>query len=299
MTRVISYSFAPGGLGYLGGSSPVSLSWASTYPEAAKLDLVRGIQKWEDYADLIFVEIADNGSTWAANSHGDWHLRLIVSPWDGLGSTIAFAQQWSSSPGVDCAIIFDSVDGQWTSDPTSWRAEGMHEAGHNIIGLAHKDDFMNVMYPYITGNTNVDSDQNATAVSRYGTPKTAAQKYNTGIGRTANFYLACFNRLPDGGGLKYWTGQIDAGVNGGDIGNYFISLPDSQALHASRSNESFVSWLYSAVLGRTPSSSEVSYWAGQINSGVKTRGQVTADFVYSTEAANVLASRYPNGWWKV
>lgn len=49
--------------------------------------------------------------------------------------------------------------------------------------------------------------------------------------------------------------------------------------------DGFVLNLYNDVLRRTPSSSEPSYWAGQITSGTRTRSWVANYFIRTSEAA--------------
>jgi len=87
--------------------------------------------------------------------------------------------------------------------------------------------------------------------------------------QVTRLYQSAFNRAPDSSGLDYWFAQIK--TNGIDaVGKAFLSSAEAVALYGSPSSNTtaYVTQLYTSVLGRTPTSSELSYYttgAGNTN----------------------------------
>ena len=101
--------------------------------------------------------------------------------------------------------------------------------------------------------------------------------------REVNTYYQVFlGRGADPQGLGFWVQQLQSGVDETAIVFSFLLSPEE--LQAS--NTVFIQRLYLGALSRPASSSDLTYWVGQLQSGV-TRQQVAADFVFSGEAAGL------------
>jgi len=104
-------------------------------------------------------------------------------------------------------------------------------------------------------------------------------------------YQAAFNRAPDTGGLTYWVQQIQANGNSiYAIGQAFLTSQEAVNLYGSPTSNSlsFVTALYTQVLGRTPSSSELAYYTS--GTGNTSPGLTLTHFAQSPEATTNFAS---------
>jgi len=83
-------------------------------------------------------------------------------------------------------------------------------------------------------------------------------------------YVATFNRAPDALGLDYWGSRLSDGMSLSAIASSFFAQPEAQAAYPTdQSTQTFVTQVYSNVLGRAPDVEGLSYWAGQLqNSSV-------------------------------
>jgi hypothetical protein len=96
-----------------------------------------------------------------------------------------------------------------------------------------------------------------------------------GLGRSnsqfvTDVYVAFLNRMPDGAGLTYWTGQLGSGLPRNVVLNSFLFAPEfgaaMQALFgtgASRSEVSTIVDFYGGLFRRLPDSSGFGYWQTQ------------------------------------
>jgi len=94
----------------------------------------------------------------------------------------------------------------------------------------------------------------------------------------ARLYFAYFLRIPDYGGLQHWIGQFRSGTSLRQISEIFASSQEFAIRYGALSNREFVTLVYSNVLGRAPDSAGLDHWAGQLDSGAMTRGQVMLAF---------------------
>jgi Ca2+-binding RTX toxin-like protein len=92
-------------------------------------------------------------------------------------------------------------------------------------------------------------------------------------------YLAFFDRVPDGAGMAFWLGELQAGASFTSIAERFYSAGVSYGLiDEGMSDLAFVQGLYAGLLGRDaasgrpPSSAELGYWGDQLAGGLHTRG---------------------------
>ena len=113
------------------------------------------------------------------------------------------------------------------------------------------------------------------------------------VGRIAlpmiRMYQAAFGRVPDNGGMDFWVGQIRSGAHTiASAAEFFIGAPEAVArsIDGSVANMTYVTALYSNVLGREPDEGGLNFWLGEVDSGARGRAQILGDFVASPEFAN-------------
>src|SRR5665648_1097497 len=108
--------------------------------------------------------------------------------------------------------------------------------------------------------------------------------------RIRQAYTEVLGREPEPGGMDHWYRTIRAGrATVDDVQRRFLSSGEFLS-KAGGTNEGYVRRMYTSVLGRTASSSEVVHWVGQI--GVQGRERVTDAIWFSREAAGRRAAVY-------
>ncbi|WP_159453180.1 DUF4214 domain-containing protein [Aquimixticola soesokkakensis] len=115
----------------------------------------------------------------------------------------------------------------------------------------------------------------------YGT--TSGLRVTDALDDVFRIYQAALGRTPDISGIEYWAQQIAQGGSALQVSNQFTSSAEFSAKYGAMNNTDFVSALYFNVLEREGSSSGISYWSSQINSGAKTRAEVVLGFSNSAE----------------
>jgi hypothetical protein len=106
----------------------------------------------------------------------------------------------------------------------------------------------------------------------------------TGTGEeVARLYLAALDRVPDLGGLQFWTSLINvSNTSLASVGNYFAASPEFMQDYGSLSNSDYVQQLYRNVLDRAADQGGLQYWTGLLASGAS-RGDVLVGFSQSFE----------------
>jgi hypothetical protein len=110
----------------------------------------------------------------------------------------------------------------------------------------------------------------------------------TNVDPVVRLYRAYFLRDPDVGGFDYWVGQRRRGRSLAWTSNAFVATPEFRTLYAGAGNVEFVRRVYDNVLGRPADQAGLDYWAGEIDSGRRTRGAVMLGFSESAEHRNRL-----------
>src|SRR5581483_61458 len=103
----------------------------------------------------------------------------------------------------------------------------------------------------------------------------------TGI--ITDFYKNTLNRAPDSGGLAFWINQIQTGKQ--TVATTAANFYGSAEYFQKTANSSFTTWvtdLYSALLGRQPDQSGLAFWAQQAQ--VQGLGWVALTFYQSQES---------------
>jgi hypothetical protein len=103
-------------------------------------------------------------------------------------------------------------------------------------------------------------------------------------------YFAFFRRIPDYGGLIFWTTQYRNGLPLSAISQAFAQSQEFVSTYGSLNNIQFVTLVYNNVLGRAPDPGGLAFWTGQLDSGALNRGQVmlVLGFSESTEYKNAI-----------
>lgn len=91
-------------------------------------------------------------------------------------------------------------------------------------------------------------------------------------------YTAMFNRAADIDGLNYWIGEME---NNGwsilDVASSFAQQTEYTETYSSGDNTTFITNIYTNLLGREPDQEGLDYWVGELDSGnVQTAFAVTA-----------------------
>ena len=113
--------------------------------------------------------------------------------------------------------------------------------------------------------------------------------------QVTQLYVSLFGRAPEGEGLGYWVGQLDAGKTFAQVAQSMYDVTAARAYYPSfYTNQEIVGQFYKNVLGRTADDAGLAYWTAQMNT--KTKGQVVADMIvavtsYTGTDAAALASQ--------
>ena len=99
-------------------------------------------------------------------------------------------------------------------------------------------------------------------------------------------FQAYFLRLPDIGGLNYWTGKSRNGTRINTISANFASSSEFTNKYGKLSNRKFVELVYKNVLGRPGDAGGINSWTGKLDAKTKNRGEVMVGFSESNEYKN-------------
>ena len=107
-------------------------------------------------------------------------------------------------------------------------------------------------------------------------------------GEAYRLYKAAFNRTPDTEGLGFWIYSLDTGHSLNNASQGFIGSPEFQALYGANSSDAtFLTKLYTNVLGRNYDQSGYDFWLNGLKNGLQ-RDSLLSQFSESVEnCANV------------
>lgn len=97
----------------------------------------------------------------------------------------------------------------------------------------------------------------------------------------ARLYFAAFGRFPDYDGLNHYTGVREGGTTLAEIANEFARGREFEIRYGPLDNAEFVARILANVLGNASQADVRAYWAGELDAGRMTRGQVIADLAES------------------
>jgi hypothetical protein len=116
-------------------------------------------------------------------------------------------------------------------------------------------------------------------------------EFQANVAPMARLYFGTYLRIPDYGGLLFWTGEFQSGRRSfNDIATAFASAPEFVARYGNPTNRNYVNLLYQNIIGRAADQAGSDFWTGQLDSGVRTRGQMLAAFTESPEYKAVRAA---------
>ncbi|MBK6999888.1 MAG: DUF4214 domain-containing protein [Rhodoferax sp.] len=126
--------------------------------------------------------------------------------------------------------------------------------------------------------------------------ETLALDISGNAGQAYRLYQAAFNRVPDNGGLKYWIGQLDAGMPLQEVAARFIDSNEFRSLYGTNpSNADFLTQLYNNVLHRAPDPGGYAWWLEQLNTGAHTQKSALMGFSESPENQAGVLNAIMNG----
>lgn len=99
----------------------------------------------------------------------------------------------------------------------------------------------------------------------------------------ARLYWAYFGRIPDYGGLSYWSAKHRTGTHLETISQGLATSHEFLAKYGTLSNHDFVTRIYADVLVRAADPNGVAYWTNQLDTGARNRGTVMTGFSESAE----------------
>ena len=83
-------------------------------------------------------------------------------------------------------------------------------------------------------------------------------------------YIAYYGRPADPGGLTHWVGQLDTGITFDVMLQAFGTSVEATTLFGNKTNEDTVKTLFQQILGRTPDSGGLAFYAGKLEDGSMT-----------------------------
>lgn len=97
-------------------------------------------------------------------------------------------------------------------------------------------------------------------------------------------YRAYFLRQAEFSGFDYWRNEIRDGDRSiRNVSQYFANSAEFDQRYGDLDDAEFVSLVYRNVLGRNPEATGFSFWTRQLDSGLRTRGEVMLNFSESSE----------------
>lgn len=154
-------------------------------------------------------------------------------------------------------------------------------------GKAHWKERLDVgMTPAAVCRGFVGSAEFSTLCAKYGIrPGTI----NLSLARDQNYertyfvyrlYQNCLGRNPDTAGLEHWCGVLARGGSGTQVARGFIFSEEAWNQHLT--NSSFVTMLYSTILGRSPDTAGLNDWTNKLNYS-SSREYLLNGFMFSAE----------------
>ena len=103
-------------------------------------------------------------------------------------------------------------------------------------------------------------------------------------------YNASFKPLPDPVGLDYWISNFSSGKDDERaVASSFLASAEFKERYGENvSDSTYVNTLYKNVLDREADSGGLSYWLGNLNSGLETRYELLLGFAESAENITLL-----------
>jgi hypothetical protein len=117
----------------------------------------------------------------------------------------------------------------------------------------------------------------------FGTVSNGVFTPNNDAVEVARLYYGLLDRAPDPGGLAFWTNDLENGASLSQVTQGFLGSAEYQTTSTGQSDASFVQFLYSTALGRSPDASGFQGWDNALNTGTLSRADEVNGFLSSTE----------------
>ena len=117
-----------------------------------------------------------------------------------------------------------------------------------------------------------------------------SEEFQAKVAPVSRIYLAYFLRIPDTGGLEFWINEKLAGKTISDISDSFAASTEFQNTYGSLNNADFVNLVYTNLFNRAADSGGFSFWKGQLDNGIDSRGTVMESFSESQENITLTES---------
>jgi hypothetical protein len=112
-------------------------------------------------------------------------------------------------------------------------------------------------------------------------------------------YQAAFGTAPDTGWFRNTANLADrTGMSAISLADQILASPEFSQKYGNPDNLGYVFKIYGNVLGRTPDSGGLDYWAGQLDKGMP-RDQLLVAFAVSDENVQLTGVHMSNGYWTV
>ncbi|MEM8622103.1 MAG: spondin domain-containing protein [Pseudomonadota bacterium] len=110
-------------------------------------------------------------------------------------------------------------------------------------------------------------------------------------------YQVALDRDADVAGLSFWSGALAAGLDFGDVGEFFLdSIEFTDSDGDTDDSTDFLNEIYQKAFGRDGDEAGLAFWGGLLDDGAISQGDVVAAFAQSEEAETVFADDIANGF---
>lgn len=99
--------------------------------------------------------------------------------------------------------------------------------------------------------------------------------------QVSELYVALFGRAPDGEGLGFWTGKLNAGESMAQVADEMYATAPARDYYPSfLTNAEIIESFYVNVLGRPGDAGGLAYWTAKLNTAGATPGTVIAEMIH-------------------
>lgn len=216
----------------------------------------------------------DSGGPLVVQQGGKW-VQIGITSW-GDGCAEGF-------PGVYSRVAAQS---NWIKAQVRF---GPHSNANNFVRGTWHD-----LFDATPSNTNLFYGvlaQDSTSPVAWLSQQIQGTTYQARMGGVTRLYRAFFLRDPDDPGMNFWWNKINSGWTLWRVAEYFSQSPEFKSRYGSLDNGRYVDLVYQNVLGRAPEAGGRAYWVGQLDRGIKNRGEVMVGFSESNEYVRANKAR--------
>lgn len=117
-------------------------------------------------------------------------------------------------------------------------------------------------------------------------------------GQAYRLYKAALARDPDAAGLKYWTGELDRGMDVTEAAALIIGSDEFSDLYGTEP-AAMIAGFYANILGRQPQAFESDYWIGEYAREARSMADILVGFSESAENVAAVAPVFAEGLWLI